>query len=139
MFLLRLQVPLHADLMVKAPSAVRGPRTDGPNAPLKVIQHRRWSQADELAFLVQVQGERIELKVRWGAEHDHSELLRIVLVLLGRLTDRSSDRLDDRRVHHRPEFSPHRVGARRHQLGHEDDADVLDRVDPERGRRHAAP
>src|SRR6516225_7334105 len=45
----------------------------------------------------------------------------------------------DRLVHQRAQLGPERVGDRGEQLGHEDDEEVLARVDPEGGARGAAP
>ncbi len=40
--------------------------------------------------------------------------------------------LGDRRIHQRPQFSPHRIGRRRQQLRHEDRDQIFGRIDPER-------
>src|SRR3954469_21352662 len=47
--------------------------------------------------------------------------------------------LSQRGINERLQLPPDRVGGGRHQLGHEDHMQPLDRVDEEGGREHAAP
>src|SRR3546814_6726146 len=51
----------------------------------------------------------------------------------------SNGSIVDRGVDEGLDLAPHGIGGRGHELGHEDHADLLDRIDEEAGREHAAP